>query len=133
VSTLRGRVYRLVARKNVLQLVMINGHALTCSRTCRGLAGAIDQIKEWQEGEMNADVKFTWRLTIPKGCRQATKIANVSAFADESEVPSHFLSVCTESGLHQDDRGPSVSREVVGAWLPLIHSVALPWIDRSPY
>jgi|EP01049_Picozoa_sp_SAG25_P002938 hypothetical protein len=35
---------------------------------------------------MDADVKFTWRLTIPKGCRQATKIAQVSHYADESEV-----------------------------------------------
>ena len=50
------------------------------------VAAAIGQLKEWQEGEMGGEVKFTWRFSIPKGCRQATKIANVSHYADENEV-----------------------------------------------
>ena len=48
---------------------------------------AVDELREWQEGEMGGrELKYTWVFTIPKGCRQAAKISDVSAYADEDEV-----------------------------------------------
>jgi len=48
---------------------------------------AVDELREWQEGEMGGrELKYTWVFTIPKGCRQATKISSVSHYAKEHEV-----------------------------------------------
>ena len=47
---------------------------------------AAEGLMGWQAGEMGSEVKYRWRFTIPKGCRQATKISDVSAYANEHEV-----------------------------------------------
>lgn len=48
--------------------------------------GATNDLVEWQAGEMGAEVKYRWRFSIPKGCRQAAKISDVSAYGDEHQV-----------------------------------------------
>jgi hypothetical protein len=47
---------------------------------------ATSGLKEWQEGEMGGAAKYSWKFTIPNGCRQATKIDEVSAYGNEHEV-----------------------------------------------
>ena len=49
--------------------------------------GVVKELREWQQSEMGGrELKYTWVFTIPKGCRQATKISVVSHYADEHEV-----------------------------------------------
>ena len=45
-----------------------------------------DGLLEWQAGEMGTAVQYRWRFSIPKGCRQAVKISDVSGYGDEHEV-----------------------------------------------
>ena len=47
---------------------------------------AAEGLMGWQAREMGSEVKYRWRLTLPKGCRQAAKISGVSAYGDEHEV-----------------------------------------------
>ena len=65
----------------------------------------LDELKGWQQGETGTAVKYKvnlrvlsqpshgadssvrqWVFTIPKGCRQATMISQVSHYAKEKEV-----------------------------------------------
>ena len=55
--------------------------ATSTDKNIRSLDG---ELREWQEGESGAEVKYMWHFTIPEGCRQATKISQISAHADES-------------------------------------------------
>ena len=47
---------------------------------------ATGDLKEWQEGEMGGAAQYSWKFSIPSGCRQATKIDEVSAYGNEHEV-----------------------------------------------
>ncbi len=47
---------------------------------------ATSGLKEWQEGEMGGAAQYSWKFSIPSGCRQATKIDEVSAYGNEHEV-----------------------------------------------
>ena len=51
--------------------------------TRKGILHSDGDLRGWQEGEMGAEAKYSWKFTIPKGCRQAARISNVSAYAQE--------------------------------------------------
>ena len=36
-------------------------------------------LRKWWEGEMGEEAVYSWKFTIPRGCRQATRIQDVSA------------------------------------------------------
>ena len=60
-------------------------------------------------------VCMQWKLTIPKGCRQAAKISQVSAHADEEEVLLVPYSAILVTGLNYDSQTEliTISAEVL--------------------
>ena len=50
-----------------------------------------------------------WKLTIPKGCRQAAKISQVSAHADEKEVLLVPYSAILVTGLSYDSQSEMIT------------------------
>jgi hypothetical protein len=63
---------------------------------------AMGDLKEWQKEEMGGATKYSWQFTIPNGCRQATKIHEVSAYGDEHEVLLVPYSAILVTGLNFD-------------------------------